>query len=149
MKRKKGKSYQQNHTEFFLQLKEAPGKAKHWSLVFFLMLFPQKSVFCGHWLSLTFMSHLQGKLFHKQVFMERFSNDCRKTNTTVTTRLITTGDNCAINQSEFLVIIPSAKRKKNCAYKPRLVWLLIGWKTDARFLNQSISVAITISNYFR
>ena len=29
MKRKKGKSYQQSHTEFFLQLKEASGKTKH------------------------------------------------------------------------------------------------------------------------
>ena len=54
----------------------------------------------------------------------------------------------AMNQSWFLATTCSfLKAGKNRAYKVGfdLVLLLIGWKTGARFVSQSLSVAITIT----
>ena len=70
-------------------------------------------------------------------FVQRFSDDCRKTN--ITKQLlwpITTWANSAMNQSQFLAItFHCSKRGKNHAYIMRLVLvlLLIGWKTGASF----------------
>ena len=56
-------------------------------------------------------------------------------------RPITTGANSAMNQSD----LTCSKRGTNRAYKVRLVLvlLLIGRKNGARFLNQSLSEAIS------
>ena len=60
-------------------------------------------------------------------------------------RPITTGTNIAMNQSEFVAIIPvtRSKRGKNHAYMVRLVLvlLLIGWTTGPNLLSQSLSIA--------
>ena len=77
------------------------------------------------------------ELFHRS-FIERFSNDSLP---------ITTWANAAVNQSEFLSFIYNSscsKCGKNRTYKVRLL-LVIGWKTGARFLSQSRSVATTIA----
>ena len=63
-------------------------------------------------------------------------------------RSITTGANSAMSQSQFLAITcNSLKGRKNHAYMVRLVLvlLLIGWKTGASLLSQSLSVAIAIT----
>ena len=58
-------------------------------------------------------------------------------------RPITTGADSAMNQSQFLAIpVTRSKRGKNHAYKVRLVLLLIGSKTGASLLSQSLSVTI-------
>ena len=63
-------------------------------------------------------------------------------------RPITSKANSAMNQSEFLAITCTLLiARENYAYKLRLVLvlLLIGWKSDAWFLSQSLSVAIAIA----
>ena len=77
------------------------------------------------------------ELFHRS-FIERFSNYFLP---------ITRGANVAVNQSEFWSFTYNSscsKCGKNRTYKVRLL-LVIGWKTGARFLSQSRSVATTIA----
>ena len=52
-----------------------------------------------------------------------------------------------MNQSEFIAVTCNLlkAREKSRVYKVRLVLLLIGCKTGARFLSQSLSVATTIA----
>ena len=61
-------------------------------------------------------------------------------------RPITTGESNAMNQSQLLSETCS-KRGKNHAQMARLglVLLLVGWKTGASLLSQSLSVAIAIT----
>ena len=59
---------------------------------------------------------------------------------------ITTGAGNAMNQSQFLAITcNSLEVRENHAYMVRLVFvlILIGWKTGASLLSQSLSVAIS------
>ena len=63
-------------------------------------------------------------------------------------RPITTGAGSAMNQSQFLAITcNSLERGKNHAYMVRvvLVLILIGLKTDASLLGQSLSLTIAIT----
>ena len=60
---------------------------------------------------------------------------------------ITTGANSAMNQSEFIAVTRNLlkAKEKSRVCKVRLVLLLIGCETGARFLSQSLSVATTIA----
>ena len=61
-------------------------------------------------------------------------------------RTITTGAGSAMNQSQFLAITcNSLEAREKLRYMVRLVLTLIGWKTGASLLSQSLSVAIAIT----
>ena len=82
--------------------------------------------------------------------LERFSNDCRKTNI----KVVTPTNDIRSKQRNDPIRIPSkcmcdvtcSRRGKCRAYEVRLVLvlvsLLIGWKSRAKFLSQSLSVLL-------
>ena len=81
--------------------------------------------------------------------IERSSNDCRKTKAKAITP---TNHNRSRQRDEPTTILSNilvtrSKRGKNHAYMVRLVLvlILIGWKTGASLLSQSLSVAIEIT----
>ena len=77
---------------------------------------------------------------------ERFSN-VEKPLPKLLLRPITTGEDSAMDQTQFLAITRScSKRWKNRAYKVQLVLVLVffDWKTCSTLLSQSQGVAIAI-----
>ena len=62
-------------------------------------------------------------------------------------RPITTGTNSAMNQSQFLAITcKSLEAREKSRLHGAIVLLLIGWKTGATLLSQSLNVAIAITS---
>ena len=80
-------------------------------------------------------------------WLERFSS-VEKPKPKQLLRPITTRTNRAVNQSQFLAITGNtleARKKSRVRGRLVLVLLLIGWKTGASLLSQSLSVAIAIT----
>ena len=96
-----------------------------------------------------FMTALTNKIFNSHWLLEQFSYEYRKTNA----KLITPTNHNRSRQHNECIRIPSnlpvtcSRRGKDHAYKLRLVLvlLIIGWKTDAIFLSQSLRAAIAIT----
>ena len=83
----------------------------------------------------------------RMLVIERFSNDCRKNQNQSNYSEQSQQEQTApwTNYNCRQSPVTRSKRGKNHAYMVRLVFLLIGWKTGATLLNQSLSVAIVIT----
>ena len=83
----------------------------------------------------------------KSVIQSAFQMTVEKPIPKLLLRPITTGEDSAMDQSEFLAITRTySKRGKNRAYKVQLVLVLVffDWKPCPRLLSQSQGVAIAI-----
>ena len=96
-----------------------------------------------------FMTALTNTIFNSHWVLEQFSYEYRKTNTKIITP---TNHNMSRQRNEWIRIpsnlpVTCSRLVNDHAYKLQLllVLLIIGWKTEALFLSQSLRVAIAIT----